>query len=140
MIFLSLRWETILEGGWTTSRPTAWRCGKETEILPHYFPWKELKLYIKKEEDKWKTIVIEHFNSILCHKSGPANKQHWTIFTYIWWKRRYSQITTWSYSSLQDDVASTWPLNESVGMEVFKEYTILSSNILIFFSTSWKLK
>ena len=23
-----------------------------------------------------KTIVIEHFNGILFHKSGPANKQH----------------------------------------------------------------
>ena len=28
--------------------------GKEKGMLPHnYFPWKELRLYIKKEEDKW---------------------------------------------------------------------------------------
>ena len=28
---LSLGWETILEGGWTTSGPTAWRCGRKWE-------------------------------------------------------------------------------------------------------------
>ena len=66
--------EAILEGGWTTSWPTAWRYAKELEILP--FPLKDLKLYMKKEEDKWKTLVMEHFNGILFHKSGPANKQH----------------------------------------------------------------
>ena len=50
--FLSLGWETILEGGGITSWPTAWRCGKETGILPHYyFLWKDL---IKKEEDNSK--------------------------------------------------------------------------------------
>ena len=66
--FLSLEWETILEGGWTTSWPKAWRCGKETGILPHYFPWRDFKFYIKKEEDKWKPSTAS------CHKSGPANK------------------------------------------------------------------
>ena len=29
--FLFLGWETILEGGWTTSWPTAWRCGRKQE-------------------------------------------------------------------------------------------------------------
>ena len=52
--YLSLGWETILEGGLTTIWPTAWRCVKKTGILPHYyFPWNDLKFYIKKEEDKW---------------------------------------------------------------------------------------
>ena len=51
---LSSGWETILKGRWTTSWSTAWRCRKETGILPHYyFPWKDLKFYIKKEKDKW---------------------------------------------------------------------------------------
>ena len=50
---LSLRWETILEGRWTISWPTVWRCVKETGIITHcYFPWKDLKFYIKKEENK----------------------------------------------------------------------------------------
>ena len=41
--FLSLGSETVLEDGWATSWPTAWRCGKELWILPHYyFPWLEL--------------------------------------------------------------------------------------------------
>ena len=38
-------------------------------------PWKDLKFYIKKEENKW-ALVMEHFKSILFHKYGPANKQH----------------------------------------------------------------
>ena len=51
---LSLGWETIIEGEWTTSLPTAWRFGKETGILPDCnFPWKDLKFYIRKEEGKW---------------------------------------------------------------------------------------
>ena len=39
--FLSLGWETIREGGWTTSWPTAWRCGKETGILHIIFIFPE---------------------------------------------------------------------------------------------------
>ena len=38
-------------------------------------PWKDLKFYIKKEENKW-ALVMEHFKSILFHKYGPANTQH----------------------------------------------------------------
>ena len=52
--FMSLGWETILEGEWTTSWPMAWRCEKETgKPLHYYFPWKDLKFYIKEEEHKW---------------------------------------------------------------------------------------
>ena len=41
-------------------------------IVPHhYFPWKDLKCYIKKEDGKC-TIVMERFNSILFHKSGSS--------------------------------------------------------------------
>ena len=43
--------------------------GDNTRLL---FSLKRLELYIMKEED----IVMEHFNSILFHKSEPANKQH----------------------------------------------------------------
>ena len=51
--FLSLWREIFLEGGWT-SWPTAWRCRRETGILPHYyFSWKDLTFYIQKLEDKW---------------------------------------------------------------------------------------
>ena len=47
------------------------RLKKETGILPYYyFPWKGLKVYIKKEEG-----VMEHYNSIRIHKSEAANKQ-----------------------------------------------------------------
>ena len=35
--YFSLGWKTMLEGGWTTSWSTAWRWGKETGILPHYY-------------------------------------------------------------------------------------------------------
>ena len=51
--------------------------GKETGILPHYyFHWNDMKFYIKKEENKWTSIGMEHFNSILIHNSGPPNNQH----------------------------------------------------------------
>ena len=46
---------------------------KEWTIILHYFPSTDLKFYINKEV---KTIVMEHFNGTLFHKSGPANKQH----------------------------------------------------------------
>ena len=61
--FLSFEWETILRDGWTPSWPTTLRHGK-TGILSHYyFPSKNLKYYIKKEEDKRK-----HSNwTLLCH-------------------------------------------------------------------------
>ena len=44
--------------------------GNTTTLL---FSLKRLKFYIKKEKE---TIVIEHFNGILSHKSRLANKQH----------------------------------------------------------------
>ena len=72
--FLPLGWETILEGGWTTSWPRRLRYGKETGIPHYYFPWKDLKFYIKK-----KKRTREH-HSILFHKSRLPNQQH----TYQW--------------------------------------------------------
>ena len=65
----------MFEGGWTTSWPTAWRCGKEAGKTTILFPWEDLKFYVKKGEDIVNIIVMEHFNLILFHKSGPANKQ-----------------------------------------------------------------
>ena len=60
--FLFLGWETLLESSWTTSWPKAWGCGKETEILPHYyFPWKDLIILHKKIRGQMNTIVMEHF-------------------------------------------------------------------------------
>ena len=65
--------ETFVEGGWTTSWSTALLCAKETGILPHYyFPWKDSKSYIKKEEDKW---TPKWWNTSTAF-SGPANKQY----------------------------------------------------------------
>jgi hypothetical protein len=50
------------------------RSGKQTGKLPHYyFTRKDLNFYIKKEEDTRKTSVMEHFNTVIFHKSGPAN-------------------------------------------------------------------
>ena len=45
---------------WTKTWPTAWRCGKETGILPHYyFSWKDLKF------TSWKERTSEkHFSGI----------------------------------------------------------------------------
>ena len=63
--FLSLGWEAILEDRWAISWPMAWRCGKETRILPYYFPLKNKKFYIKKEVEKEE--LFGHLNSILFH-------------------------------------------------------------------------
>ena len=62
----------------------AWRCGKETGILSHpYFPRKDLKYYIKKEEDKW---TPEWWNTSkafcstrpeLLKSSTPINQSPW---------------------------------------------------------------
>ena len=69
--------ETILEGGLTTSWLMAWRYGKGMGTLPHYFfpesPW---IFFYQERRRRVKTIVMEHFNGILFHKSGPANKHH----------------------------------------------------------------
>jgi hypothetical protein len=51
--YLSLGWGISLEGIRATSWHAVWRRGKETGILPHYFPWNYLKFYMKKEEHKW---------------------------------------------------------------------------------------
>ena len=53
MTFLSLGWETVLEGRWTISRATVWRCERT---------WKF------KGKGQVNTILMEHFN-ILFHKS-----------------------------------------------------------------------
>ena len=44
---------------------------KETGILP-----KGLEILHQERRGQMKTIIMEHFNGILFHKSGPANKQH----------------------------------------------------------------
>jgi len=62
--------ETILEGWWTTNWLKAWRCGKETGIpLHYYFPWKDLKFYIKKERKK--RINEHHRDRMLEQDSLP---------------------------------------------------------------------
>ena len=73
--FLSLGWESILDGDCTTTRSTTQGCEKEAVILSHYFPCKDFKFYIKKEEGNW-TPEMEHFNSIIFRKSPLANMQH----------------------------------------------------------------
>ena len=73
---LSLGWKTILETEWITNWPKAWRCGKETGILPHnYFPWKNWN-FTWSSGEQVNTIAMEQFKIILFHKSGPANKQN----------------------------------------------------------------
>ena len=46
-------------------------------ILPHYyFSQKELEILYQRRRGQVKTIVMDHFNSIIFRKSGPAYKQH----------------------------------------------------------------
>jgi hypothetical protein len=40
------------------------------------FPLKGLEFLHQERRGQVKTIVMEHFNGILIHKSGPVNKQH----------------------------------------------------------------
>ena len=47
--------------------------GNTTTLL---FSLKRLEILHKERRGQVKTIVMEHFNSILFYKSGPANKQH----------------------------------------------------------------
>jgi hypothetical protein len=47
--------------------------GNTTRLL---FSLKELEILHQERREQVKTIVMEHFNGILFHKSGPANKQH----------------------------------------------------------------
>jgi len=47
--------------------------GNTTTLL---FSLKGLEILHHKRRGQVKTIVMEHFNGILFHKSEPANKQH----------------------------------------------------------------
>ena len=47
--------------------------GNTTTLL---FSLKGLEILHQERRGQVKTIVMEHFNDILFHKSGPANKQH----------------------------------------------------------------
>ena len=47
--------------------------GVTTTLL---FSLKELEIVHHERRGQMKTIVMEHFNGILFHKSGPAIKQH----------------------------------------------------------------
>jgi hypothetical protein len=40
------------------------------------FSLKRLEIVHQERRGQVKTIVMEHFNGILFHKSGPADKQH----------------------------------------------------------------
>ena len=77
--FLSLGWETILKGVWTTSFPMTWRCGKKMGIIIFItllFSLKGLEILHQERRGQVNTIVIWQLNSILFHKSGSASKQH----------------------------------------------------------------
>ena len=47
--------------------------GNTTALL---FSLKGLEIVHEQRRGQVKTIVMEHLNGILFHKSGPANKQH----------------------------------------------------------------
>jgi hypothetical protein len=47
--------------------------GNATTLL---FFLKGLELLHQERREQMKTLVMEHFNGILFHKSGTANKQH----------------------------------------------------------------
>ena len=49
------------------------RNGNTTTLL---FSQKRLEIVYQERRGQVKTMVMEHFNGILFHKSGPANKQH----------------------------------------------------------------
>jgi hypothetical protein len=91
---LSLWWETILEGGYTTSWPTAWRCWKENVNTTTLFYLKVLEILYQERRGQVNTLVMEQFNSILFHNSGSVNKQH----TYQSNKRIvHMHMCTWIY-------------------------------------------
>ena len=46
------------------------------DITTLLFSLKRLETVDQERRGQVKTIVMEHFNDILFHKSGPANKQH----------------------------------------------------------------
>jgi hypothetical protein len=45
-------------------------------ITTLFFSLKGLEILHQEGRGQVKTMVMEHFNGILFHKSGPANKQH----------------------------------------------------------------
>ena len=51
-----------------------WKGYGSTTIL--LFSLKGLEILHQERRGQVKSMVLEHFNSILFHKSGPANKQH----------------------------------------------------------------
>ena len=51
-----------------------WKGNRNTTTL--LFSLKGLKILHQERRGQVKTIVMELFNGILFHKSGPANKQH----------------------------------------------------------------
>ena len=57
-----------------TSAMKMWKENGETNIL--LFSLKGLKILHQERRGQVNIIVMEHFNSILFHKSRPANKQH----------------------------------------------------------------
>jgi hypothetical protein len=64
-----------------------WRGNGNTTTL--LFSLKKLEIVHQEKRRQVKTIVMEHFNGILFHKSGLANKQHTnrpTMISLIWIK------------------------------------------------------
>jgi hypothetical protein len=51
-----------------------WKENRNTNTL--LFSLKGLEILHKERRGQVKTIVMEHFNDILFHKSGPVNKHH----------------------------------------------------------------
>jgi hypothetical protein len=56
------------------NRMKIWKGNGNTTTL--LFSLKRLEIVHQGRRGQVKTIVMEHFNSILFHKFGPANKQH----------------------------------------------------------------
>ena len=58
--------------------PQVGQLQEEVKRKPEYyqfFPLKRLEILHQERRGQVNTIVMEHFNSILFHKSEPANKQ-----------------------------------------------------------------
>ena len=53
---------------------TMWKRNRNSTTL--LFSLKELVFLHQERRGQVKTIVMGHFNDILFHESGPANKQH----------------------------------------------------------------
>ena len=89
--FLSLEWETILEGGRVTSWQKAWRYDrKEMGILPHYYlPWMDLGIMVLPEVifHKFKDLLI---SNILNHLSG-----YFPIVLAMYCRTTYNDARAW---------------------------------------------